>query len=153
MCAIIDTCVFPKMFRGDGSPERRFKPIYDWIHKKGGKLITGGTTYERELGGALGVFAEYEKMQKLIKLDKSKVDRKERELKAREPAGGFDDAHLVAMVILSKCCVICTDEKKAVKYFKRREFYPKGVKPPSVYRNEKHKHLCCADNEVLICKK
>lgn len=152
MCAVIDACVFTQVF--DPKKRNRFGPLHDWIANKDGKLIIGGSRYAGEVKGenCLGILTEYEKKNKLVRLDTAKVDNLEALLKRREPSPQFNDAHLVAMAAISRCCVICTAEKRAVKYIKTKAFYPKRMQPPKIYRNSGHADLCCRKHVVKACK-
>lgn len=152
MCAIIDACVFTQVF--NEKKRERFGPLVDWITKKDGKLIIGGSQYAKEVGGekCLGILTEYEKKNRLVKLNDASVDALQASLKVTEPSPEFDDAHLVAMAAISRCCVICTDEKRAIKYIKREEFYPQHMRPPRIYRNSGHAALCCRDHVVKVCR-
>jgi hypothetical protein len=151
MCLVVDTCSFPVVFHHKAE---RFLPIQKWIFKGKGKLIYGGTTFAKEIRGkrTADLLAQLKKAGKAVQLPMADVDAMEREIKAKEPAKDFNDPHLLAMIVVSKCCVVCTDEKKAVPYLKRRDLYPEGAKLPKIYRNKKHADLCCDDHLVKVCK-
>ena len=67
---------------------------------------------------------------RLVRIPDDAVDALAAELKKRVPQKEFNDEHIVALVALSKCCVVCTDDKRAIQFLKRKD--PKGV-PPSKY--------------------
>ena len=154
MCIIIDTCTFYKVFNDQNKEHDKFKPVLKWIVGKKGKIIIGGTKYAKELSSAkaLGILAEFEKRNRVVSLSTEKVDKRARELKKLEPNKQFDDEHLVAMVVVSRCCVVCTDDKKAIPYLKRRDLYSGGVKPPSIYRYKTHAPMCRKKNIVKVCR-
>ena len=155
MCVVIDTCTFSKVFNEDDKNHDHFAPILKWITKKNGKIIIGGSKYAKEVlerGAALDLLTELERKNRLVKLDDKEVDDYAAALKKKAPEAKFNDEHIVAMVGISRCCVVCTDEKKAVPYLKRKDFYPAGVKPPSIYRNENHARLCCPRHIVGKCR-
>lgn len=72
-------------------------------------------------------------------------------MKKIEPGKNFNDEHLVAIVISSRCAVVCTDDKIAMSYLKKRKFYPKKIRTPKIYSNKKHQNLCKKDNIVGVC--
>ena len=119
-----------------------------------GKMIYGGAKYNTELRGGkyTGVLNELGRMGKLVKLPAASVDKYAAALKTKIPDADFDDEHIVALVALSKCCVVCTWDKRAFRYLKRKDIYPKGVKPPKIYQWKSNARLCCDDHVVTACR-
>lgn len=153
MCIIIDTCAFHAVFNPDDSFHHKFKPVYDWIEGKKGKIVIGGTDYKNELikRTSLKILTEYDKMKRLAKVPDEEVDKLVPALKAQVVHKDFDDPHIVALVIASKCRLICTGERRAIPFFTKKELYPKGVKRPKIYRTARNKDLCCHEHIVGIC--
>src|SRR5262245_41416936 len=123
MCVVIDTCTFSKVFNKENKDHDRFSPILNWIMKKRGKIIIGGAKYGKEVvahNGALRILSELEKINRITRIDSGKVDALAREIKKIEPAAKFNDEHLLAMVGMSRCRVVCTDDRIAISYLKRR---------------------------------
>lgn len=155
MCAVVDTCVFFKVFDVHNAEHKNFAPVEKWINGRGGKLIIGGTKYLEELGGhrVFRLFSELKKKQRLVSLSTKTVDDYAKTLKSKVSASAFDDEHIVAMAAISKCCVVCTDDEGAKKYLKQSDLYPANVKRPKIYSGSKgHKALCCSENIAPICK-
>lgn len=158
MCLVIDTCCLSKVFNPNNCLHSEFKPILKWItdSKQKGRVIYGGTTYEKELRKMLKyhrVLGEFEKKGRVKIRPRSEVDSIERKLKKMEPAPTFNDAHLVAIVISSRCKVICTDDGNASKYLKEARFYPRGISRPKIYSRKQHDGLATDPrNVVSICK-
>lgn len=77
------------------------------------------------------------------------------ELKKKFPDPEFDDEHIAALVIASRCGVVCTVDKLAITYLRCAEvFSGRDVGRPSIYSGHKdHKKLCCDRNLVGICRK
>lgn len=117
-------------------------------------MIYGGSKYNQELKGGKfnSVLAELGRKGKLVKLPGSKVDKYASDLELRVPEAAFDDAHIVALVAISKCRVVCTRDKAALPYLKRRDLYPKGVKPPKIYQQSGNIKLCCEKHVVDACR-
>lgn len=152
MCLIVDVNCFQLVF----SRNPRFAPVFKWLMSDfGGRLIYGGEKYKREvrpyLKQFLGVLGELERKGRVVRLRDRDVDESAMVLKKKEPDPDFDDEHIVAMVGISKCCVVCTDDRRAVRFLRRRDLYPEGVKPPKIYRSERNAHLCSRKNVVGIC--
>jgi hypothetical protein len=154
MCLIIDTCTFASVFDEHCREYSRFAPIVEWLTTGNGKIIFGGSKYKHEIRGSkfLRILTEFERKGKLVRVSDAKVDRLARELKRRVPERAFNDEHLVALVSITRCCVVCTDDKAAVPYLKRRDLYPRGVKPPKIYRHKAHASLCRSEHIVSACR-
>jgi len=158
MCLIVDANVFALVFDEKAKGHDRFVPIYNWIWDGwGGRLIYGGTKYKKEIafgrGKFLGILGELERKGRLLPiLPDSRVDRVAEQTKKKVNDPDFDDEHIVALVAISKCCVVCTDDKRSFPFLMRSDLYPKGVKPPRIYQYKRHATLCCAENVVDACK-
>jgi len=80
------------------------------------------------------------------------VDKIAAELKAQVPDVQFNDEHIVAIVIVSRCKVVCSDDKESYPYIRRADLYPKGMKRPKIYRSKSHNQMCCKHNIVAACE-
>jgi hypothetical protein len=98
------------------------------------------------------VFVELNQKGKLVSVDNDKVDAWAQNLKKKVPDAAFDDEHIVALVGISKCCLVCSDDKRAYPYIKRLDLYPKGVKPPKIYASVRNAGLCCDQHITKICE-
>jgi predicted nucleic acid-binding protein len=155
MCVIIDTNVFPMVFSEKAKGHARFAPVLKWITTGNGKMVLGGEKYARELRGSgfTKILAELSRRQRIVLVSNEAVDHYAAQLKIRVPDEDFDDEHIVALVAISRCCVICSDDKRSFPYVRRRDLYPKGVKPPKIFRYASHeKKLCCEKHIVPICR-
>lgn len=157
MCLVIDSDCLSRVFIGSNREHKKFAPVLKWINTSG-YMIYGGTKYNaqlRELTEVLGLVVELSKRRRTIQLATTTVDAIADELKVRFPEPKFDDEHVVALVIASRCCVVCTYDKGAMEYLRRKDVYDpyKGVKRPSIYSGFKHHHrLCCHENVVGACR-
>jgi hypothetical protein len=151
---VIDTCTFPWVFDENARNHHRFIPILKWLMAGRGKIIFGGSKYKKELRGTAfkGILIEFERRGKLVRVPDGQVDKLSEELKNRVPDWDFDDEHLVALVSIMGCCAVCTDDKRAVPYLKRRDLYPPGIKPPKIYRYANHGALCRNEHIVPFCR-
>jgi predicted nucleic acid-binding protein len=154
MCIIIDTCTFHAVFDTENKNHSKYKPVLDWIVNRRGKIITGGTKYRKEMSGRnyLRILTEFDRQKRLVKLTDSVVDREEARLKSKVKHKDFDDAHLIAMVIVSKCRVVCTDDDRAIPFLTRPDLYPKRFRRPKIYKTQRNSVLCCQDNIVDVCQ-
>jgi len=154
MCLIIDTNVFGSVFNKRAKEHTQYAPVIKWLITGNGKMIYGGTKYNDELRGSLyrRMLAELARSNSLVKIPSDPVDKYAADLKVRVPDKAFDDEHIVALVAISKCCVVCTDDKKSLRYLKRLDLYPRGVNPPKIYKRKSHAKLCCNTHIVAVCQ-
>lgn len=157
MCLIIDTCCLANVFDSANQRHADFVPVWQWLFKRNGCMIYGGTKYNRELMSVakiFGMLTELEKKHKLVMIDAATVDAIAGALKTKVPCAAFNDEHIVALVIASRCRVVCTDDTKAIPYLKRSDMYHEyNLQPPKIYRRKRdHARLCCRDNVVPICR-
>lgn len=146
MCLIVDTNCFGCFFDENNQDYKEFVPAHDWVFNKEGKLMYGGSTFLSEMGKAnkyRRLILELNKKGKAISLDKNEVDIEEKRIKGMEPDPDFDDPHLVAMAIVGRCQIICTRDKRAFKFLKKKDFYPANVVRPKLYTGEQCKNLLC----------
>jgi len=154
MCLVIDTCTFDSVFDEHSKKHEKYKPIIKWLTSGNGKIIFGGSKFSKEIRGSSfrRMLVQFDRRGRLVRVPDSTVDEIAKHLKDKIPDKDFDDEHIVALVIATKCCVVCTDDKRAIPYLKRRDLYPKDVKSPKIYRgHKKHAQLCCNEHIVAAC--
>jgi hypothetical protein len=146
------------VFEGDNKRHEKFVPVLKWITEGKGYMIYGGTKYDTELGKTtkiLNIVVQLRKQRRAVHLSTAKVDALAATLKQKYPDPQFNDEHIVALVIASRCCVVCTDDNVAIAYLKRTDIFSgyDGVSCPKIYRgHKKHKDLCCDKHIVEKCK-
>lgn len=148
MCTIIDMNVFPIVFNQKDPKHKEFKPILDWINKKNGKIVLGGTKYKDELRllkKYWPIIIEYSKKGKVVNIDDSKVDAKEKEIKAdlivrkiTTTNKDYNDPHLVALVAISKVKVITSLDYSSMKFLRESKYYDRSTDRPVFYTRKKN---------------
>jgi len=147
MCIVIDANTLTCVFNEENADHHDFNPVYKWILGGKGKMVYGGSQYERELEKVRylrRLFIELEKVRKIVVLDKDSVDNKAAGFAAFVKHRDFDDPHLIAIVAVGGVKLICTNEKRAIPFLLNPQFYSKGKKP-KIYQS--------ADNAPLLEKK
>jgi len=156
MCIIIDTNALSAVFNPADRSHPEFEPVSNWILAGKGKIVYGGTKYTHELGKMgkyLPFFVELQKKNKLVRVDDVRVDGREKEIKKMKQHSGFNDEHLIAIVIESGCRLVCTEDKASLPFIKDPVFYPKNCKRPKIYSGKKQNKELLADcNIAPICK-
>jgi len=156
MCLVIDTCCLALVFDGGSKMHSKFVPVLEWINGKG-RMIYGGTKYTAELRKAakfLPYITELARTRKAVQIPNEVVDKIAAGLKEKCADPQFNDEHIVALVIASRCCVVCTDDNAAINYLKYANLFPEGMSRPKIYRGRNnHKKLCCDQHVVEICRR
>ena len=119
-------------------------------------MIYGGTKYKAELARAtkyLGIIAELRKVRRAIQLSAQEVDEIGQRLKQQITDPRFNDEHLVALVIVSRCRLVCTNDNVAIYYLKLPACYSgHPVKRPKIYRSRRNVDLCCDRYLAEVCR-
>jgi hypothetical protein len=158
MCLVIDTNCFGSVLNPKAEDHDRFAPVYHWLmYGRGGRLIYGGEKYKKEVDFRTShhrtLIQEIERKGRLLRVDDAAVDREAKAVRMRaNNDADFDDEHIVALVIVSRCCVVCTLDKRAYPYIKNRHLYPAPAKPPKIYQSKRNKKLCGDPHIAEICQ-
>lgn len=155
MCIVADPPTFIPMFKVDDPEHEIFSPVKKWITDGPGKFIIGGTTYKKELSklsSALRFLTELEKKNKIIRKSDADVDNEEKNVKSIEPAKDFDDPHLVALIRLSGCKVICLRDARAHRFLQKSSLYASAPDRPKLYTAKSHQKLLCKQNIAPCCR-
>jgi len=154
MCIVIDSCTISSVFNSKSRNHHEFEPILNWITNGEGKMVFGGTKYNKELsalGKYLRIIRELTTAGKCIILDKDQVDRVQGDLEAKYSHRDFDDPHIVAIVIVSKVRIVCTSERRAIPWLKKNELYPRTIKKPKIYTSKQNRDLLKRKHIAHIC--
>lgn len=150
MAIIVDANCLTRVFDPTNSEHDEFEPVLNWIVKGKGKLIYGGSTYLKELSKLtkihkiINILKNTRKKVEII--DLQDVDTEEKRIKAIIPDKDFDDPHIAAIVSVSKCRLLCTQDTRSEKYILNKEIYPKDVKPPKFYKGKHNAKILCDTN-------
>lgn len=156
MCLVIDINVIGSVLNPKAEYHSDFEPVYNWIIYGKGKIIWGGTKYRDELKGGkyFRLLNRLGNQRKTVKIAQEKVDEIETQLKIKcqdSEFKSFNDHHIVAIIIASKCKLICTGDDESDRFLKKCSLYPNDVGVPSIYKNTSHRHLIADDKIVKHC--
>lgn len=155
MCVIVDTNCLASVFDTNSAKHNEFRPVLEWVLSGKGKLVYGGTKYIQELSKTkyLKLFNILNaKTKKVVIVDKGKVDQEQSRIEHLIIDPDFDDPHLPAIVIVSKCEVICSEDTRSVRFVTDNKLYPKGINIPKYYTSIRNKNLLCDDYVNKIYK-
>lgn len=143
------------MFKSTDPEHSVFAPVREWVTNGPGKFVLGGGKYRAELlsvRSILPILQELERRGKIIRRMDAEVDADEIEVKKIEPANDFDDPHLVALVRLTGCRLICLRDPRAHKFLRAPCFYRSASDRPKLYTRAKNATLLCKNNMAPCCK-
>jgi hypothetical protein len=149
---VIDVCCIPKVFDCENKHHPNYAPVFEWVSIGSGSMIYGGTKYGielREIPRYIPILTELERAGRVVVLPHPRVDAIACALKEKVTDPAFNDEHLVAIVIVSRCRVVATEDRNAISYLKRAEFYScHRMKRPKIYQSIRNKNLCCDQNVI-----
>lgn len=155
MCIVIDPPALIPMFKTADVEHQKFSPVRKWIVEGPGKIIIGGAQYRKELLDVISIIQfvkELERRGKVIRKCDAEVDRDVERIKRIEPCKDFDDPHLVALINLSGCKLICIRDPRAHRFLRNKKFYNNTKLRPRLYTRAKNSNLLCKDNIAPCCK-
>lgn len=150
MAIIIDTNCFANVFIRTSANHDQFKPVLDWIINGKGIVVYGGSKYLSELKKApkyLPILRFLKEVNKVCQGNADNIDRIQSEIEAIITDPDFDDPHLPAIVIDTKCKLICSEDKRSITFVKDKALYPKGFSIPVFYTSFRNYDLLC-DNYI-----
>jgi len=111
MCTVIDADTFSYFCNSDSAMYGDFQPVRDWIENSNCKIVYGGTDYLNHLNKHrkfLGHLTEQGRKGKIEHLNDDEVDCVTDAIKGNYTRADFDDHHIVAIVLISRCKVVCS---------------------------------------------
>lgn len=136
MALILDTNCFANVFSPKSEKHKEFKPVYNWIIYGKGILVYGGSKYKTELKKAvkyLHIFNLLKKVGKTYEGNNTNIDRLMNEVSSKIRNNNFDDPHLPAIVMDTKCIIICSEDHASIPFVTNPILYPNGFEKPKYY--------------------
>ena len=153
MCIVIDIQCLSKVFNYSDNDHKEFEPVLNWIKTGKGKIVYGGTKYLDELaktGKYLKILTLMKNYNKTITIENSLVDKRQEEIEA-VVSPKCDDPHIIAIVDVSGCKLLCSDDSRSFEFVKDKSLYEIN-KPPGIYSSKKNKSLL-TDKYIANCCK
>lgn len=153
MCIIVDTNVLPNVFKQSSSNHSQFKPVRDWIIEGKGKIVFGGTKYIDEIKGTyLAFFLQLKKAGKAVFIPSNLIDAEQLVVEGMIVHPDFDDPHLVGLLRVSGCKLICSLDSRAFPYFRHSLFFTPASNRPRIYSTLSNSNLLCDRHIADVCK-
>ncbi|MCD8401409.1 hypothetical protein [Tenacibaculum finnmarkense] len=150
MAVIIDANCIANVFSKSSAKHSEFEPIFEWIVRGKGIMIIGGTKYQSELIKLKKYFTILRYLKEVGKVysgDKDEIDKYQLIVEKLRDNKDFDDPHLPAIIVNTKCRIICSEDTRSIPYVTDTKYYPKGIKTPVYYTSSRNKKILC-DNYV-----
>lgn len=153
MCIIIDTNCIPSVFDVESVNHEEFDPIHNWIIFGKGKVVYGGKKYFDEIDNKyLDIFLQLRKAGKAVYVRDKDVDNEAKAISKIIQHKDFDDQHLVALLRVSGCKLICSKDKRAFPFFTHNIFFTPRSNRPKIYTCKSNQNLLSDKNIADICK-
>ncbi len=150
MAIIIDTNCIANVFSPKSNKHQEFKPVLEWILVGKGIMVYGGSKYKAELKKTpkyLPILRLLRDVGKVIEGCQQTIDNIQTKVENLNDDPDFDDPHLPAIIIATKCKLICSEDTRSIKHVSDRKYYPNGFSTPSYYTSSNNKSLL-TDNYV-----
>lgn len=148
MCIVIDINTLAPVFEKDNE----FLPVFDWIHNGKGKIVYGGSKYLDELPAKYHpIFKSFKDANKAHYIDSSKVDEKTSWVTSTVVDKKFNDQHIVALLLVSKCKLICSRDIESYPFLQHSSFFTQKTKP-KIYKGLGSKKILSDNNIAKCCK-
>jgi hypothetical protein len=144
MCIVVDINALAPVFNEQCADHVDFRPVKEWIRKRKGYLVFGGSRFIRELSETYHYLHLVRLMKdsgQAVAIRKDRVDAAETELMTKEGTAGCNDLHIIALLGTSRCPLFCSKDSRSYKYIKDTSFYPDGMARVRIYSSKKNDTL------------
>ncbi|MFD2938378.1 hypothetical protein [Spirosoma flavum] len=152
MCIIIDTNTLSSVFKNDDAQHHVFEPVKRWIMEGKGKVVYGGSKYISELGpNYVRLFSLLRGAGKAVFVPNDIVDSDMNVVSAQITHDNFDDQHIVALLRVSGCKLICSSDRRAYPFFRHNLFFNPARNKPKIYSSLGNTSLLVDRNIADVC--
>lgn len=149
MSIIVDTNCFACLFCRSNKEHKNFAPVLEWIVSGRGFLVFGGTKYKDELKKSyrfLRFVGKLKSVGKVVTFDDKLIDDLQVKYEQKIVHPDFDDPHLPAIVLVSRCRLICSRDKRSAPFVTSTDLYPTRFHIPKYYTGLKDVKLLVDSN-------
>lgn len=153
MAIVIDINSLSAVFSKENNRHNDFCEIKKWIESGEGCMIYGGTKYKEELK----CMYHYTKLirylkdiGKVISINDEIVDKREKHIIERTIGTDCDDQHIIALLGVSHCSLLCSSDERSYSFVRDRSLYPKGSPKVKIYKSKKNISLLKKQKQKII---
>lgn len=123
MCVVVDANVMSSVFFAKAELHEKFFPLLEWIVQGKAKLSLGGKLLSYEIAKKQCKFMpfllELKRLNKIHSIDENEVEEYTLKIKEKIKDPDFDDPHVIALLIVSKASIICSNDSRMFKYVRQ----------------------------------
>lgn len=141
---IVDANTWAMVFDVSNMRHRDFQPVKDYIESTPRSLAWGGSSYVAELRNCpryQRIHLELMKGSRAVRFADDFIDKEETRIRSLEASIDFDDPHIIAIQVVSKAPIICSVDKRAYPYYKKKALYPRRHPMPKIYSKRANRRL------------
>lgn len=148
MCIILDINILSSVFSQAAMKHEEFEPVLKWITEGHGRVVYGGTKYKKELRKTpyLKIFSLLNIYNRAIPLNDEEVDQEQQYVESLENDPDFDDPHIIAMVRVSGCKLLCSNDTRSIRFIRDKKFYTRPIRPPKFYTKRRNSSILKDEN-------
>lgn len=152
---IVDANVFSMLFCIKNERHEKYAKLLEWILYGRAKMVYGGYLRKEyhQMHKFINLLLELKKINKFHSLsdaENTRIEEETERIRQEIKDADFDDPHIIALVIISKARIVCSEDQRFFKFLKRKEVYPKHVAVPKIYTalsaHEPQDSLLCDEN-------
>lgn len=155
MCIVPDAPILIPMLKPSDPAHEEFAPVLLWVRNGRGKFVVGGSKWKQELRAVRSILQplqELERRGKIVFTPDAEVDAEVQVVKDLEPRADFDDPHLVALVRLTGCRLVCLRDPRAHRFLRDTRLYDRSTERPSLYTGMRNSRLLRDQNIAPCCR-
>lgn len=144
----------PTLFNPENDKHDEYRPVLEWIVAGKGKIVYGGLKYKRELSKLkkyLRFITILKTAGKIHEIEEAKVNEAQEMIESKLSKTKFNDPHIVAIISVCGCKLLCSDDHKSFPFIKDRRLYLNDNKPPAIYSGRSNMDLLRDDNIANCC--
>jgi hypothetical protein len=152
MTIVVDINCLPAVFSPEAQNHHDFAPVQRFIENGIGVLVYGGSKYLQELGKMTRYARTVRLMSeqgRAVKIDSEAVDRKQAELERILSGSDCDDPHIVALLAVSNCGLLCSIDHRSFPHVKNRHLYPNDHIGVKIYTGCHVTHLLIRQRQTI----
>ena len=153
MCIVVDINTFSMVFDQANSKHADFSPVKEWLERRQGLIVFGGTKYLKELQhnrSHLRIINQLRIAGLAVRVNDKIVDEREEAIRQVTTELKCNDQHLIALLGVSGSSILVSLDSESYPFIKDRKLYPVGMRRVRIYSSCRNRRLLrrCSVNDV-----
>lgn len=144
MTVVIDANAFAAVFDPENADHKEFSELKRWIESGGGFLVYGGAKYKREVAQGYRrqrLIRQLKDAGKAFEICDDVVDALQADIDVATRGTDCNDQHIIALLIASRCALLCSNDISSFGHVKNAALYPKRFPRVRVYTGRRNGSL------------